>query len=91
MNRFAYVLGVMLSGARVSRRSNPMNIGSKLPINNAIRATKAQKPSVYAPEQGIICPLPRFSTGGGGLPSEITETITPKKFFENLNSDESTL
>ena len=65
MNRFAYVLGVMLSGARVSRRSNPMNIGSKLPINNAIRATKAQKPSVYAPEQGIICPLPRFLTGGG--------------------------
>jgi len=94
MNRFAYVLGVMVLGARVSTGSNPVHIGSNLPINTAIQVTKARKPSVYAPVQGIICPLTRYLTGGGGgggLPSEITETIVPKKFFKNLNSDESTL
>ena len=66
MNRFAYVLGVMRSRARVSSGSNPVHIGSNLPINSAIQVTKARKPSVHAPVQGIICPLMRFSTGGGG-------------------------
>lgn len=94
MNRFSHVLVRAVSSARVSKGLFSAYFGSNSTHSCVNQATYATNPSVYAPGQGIICPLPAYFDrwgGWGGTPLDFLETIRAEKNFLFLNSDESTL